>query len=223
MKTSSRRKTKVKPRDELPFGERRKKSAIDDIKDRSNYYDHQFDTMVHKIHQGGFCVLSQSDHVIMTTLGSCIAVCMYDPVVRVGGMNHFLLPEEKGVERKNSYCMRYGNNAMETLINEIMKRGGMKDRLIIKAFGAGNVLTIKANIGEKNQSFLEHYIANEKLELETSDLGGDYPRQVAFFPETGKALVKVLCRSGDRIIVQEEENFRKKIEDKPIDGDIELF
>ena len=124
MKTSSRRKTKVKPREELPFGERRKKSAIDDIKGRSNYYDHQFDTMVHKIHQGGFCVLSQSDHVIMTTLGSCIAVCMYDPVVRVGGMNHFLLPEEKGVERKNSYCMRYGNNAMEILINEIMKRGG---------------------------------------------------------------------------------------------------
>lgn len=205
------------------FVERRRRDVIADIPAGSNYYDHKFDTMVHKINEGGFCVLSRSEHVIMTTLGSCISVCMFDPVIRVGGMNHFLLPEERNAERKDSFSMRYGNNAMETLLNEILKRGGQKARLVLKAFGAGNVLSINADIGAKNQSFLKKYISDEGMTLKTCDLGGDFPRRVAFFPATGKAYVKLLRRAGDRMIGTQEDKYRKKIEKQHAFGDIELF
>ncbi|PCI32056.1 MAG: chemotaxis protein CheD [Alphaproteobacteria bacterium] len=205
------------------FVERRGRDALADIPAGSTYYDHKFDTMVHKINEGGFCVLSRSEHVILTTLGSCISVCMFDPVIKVGGMNHFLLPEERHSERKNNFCMRYGNNAMEILLNEILKRGGQKDRIVLKAFGAGNVLSINANIGEKNQNFLKKYITDESMKLETCDLGGDLPRRVAFFPGTGKAFVKLLRRAGDRNIGRQEEKYRHKIESQHASGDIELF
>lgn len=211
------------PKKTLSFVERRTRNILDDIPAGSNYFDHKLDTTVHKINEGGVCVLSRSEHVIMTTLGSCISVCMFDPIIKVGGMNHFLLPEEKNTERKDNFSMRYGNNAMEILLNEILKRGGQRSRIVLKAFGAGNVLSIKAEIGAKNQEFLKKYIADEDMALETCDLGGDYPRRVAFFPSTGKAFVKLLRRSSDRKIGQQEENFRKRIETQDLSGNIELF
>ncbi len=207
----------------LPLVDRRKSNDLDDIPAGSNYFDHKLDTMVHKINEGGVCVLSRSEHVIMTTLGSCISVCMFDPIIKVGGMNHFLLPEERNAERKDSFSMRYGNNAMEILLNEILKRGGQRARIVLKAFGAGNVLSINAEIGAKNQAFLKKYIADEDMTLETCDLGGDYPRRVAFFPSTGKAFVKLLRRSSDRNISKQEEKFRKQIEKQEPFGNIELF
>ena len=221
--TRPRVREKASQRENPDFVERRKQDLMADIPAGSTYYDHKFDTTVHKINEGGFCVLSRSEHVIMTTLGSCISVCMFDPVIKVGGMNHFLLPEERHSERKNNFCMRYGNNAMEKLLNEILKRGGQKDRIMLKAFGAGNVLSINANIGEKNQDFLKKYISDEGMRLETCDLGGDLPRRVAFFPATGKAFVKLLRRAGDCNIGRQEEVYRRKVETQQASGDIELF
>lgn len=221
--TPSLTRPTVRQQEKAGFVDRRMRDPMADIPAGSTYYDHKFDTMVHKINEGGFCVLSQSEHVIITTLGSCISVCMFDPVIKVGGMNHFLLPEERHSERKNNFCMRYGNNAMEKLLNEILKRGGQKDRIILKAFGAGNVLSINANIGEENQKFLKKYITDEGMKLETCDLGGDLPRRVAFFPATGKAFVKLLRRAGDRNIGRQEEKYRHEIETQHASGDIELF
>lgn len=203
--------------------ERRKRDIVRDVPAGSSYFDHKYKTTVHKINEGDFCVLSRSEHIIMTTLGSCISVCIYDPAVRVGGMNHFLLPRDRGDHSQNSISMRYGNNAMEILINEILKRGGKKSRLKLKAFGAGNVLKMKANIGEKNQAFLRKYIMDEGLDLECTDLGGNLPRRVLFFPATGRALVKQLKRASDHVIGQKEEEIRQKIEQRKIAGDIELF
>ncbi|MCF8473858.1 MAG: hypothetical protein K9G26_04100 [Emcibacter sp.] len=194
-----------------------------DIPSGANYYDAKFGTMVHKINEGGFCVLSQSDHLIMTTLGSCISVCIFDPIIKVGGMNHFLLPESSLEEGKNNFSLRYGNNAMETLVNEILKRGGKKERLVLKAFGAGNVINMKADIGGKNHIFLKQYIKDEDLKLETCDLGGDFPRWVIFYPSTGKAFVRLLQRTQDRKIINQEEVLRKKIEKQHNAVDIELF
>jgi len=206
------------------FVERRSRDDIGSLSPAgTNYYDMNFDTIVHKIREGGCCVLENSDHLIMTTLGSCISVCIYDPNVRVGGMNHFLLPEENQGANKNSYSMRYGNNAMETLINEILKRGGQRSSLILKAFGAGSVINIKANIGIQNQAFLKKYVADERLTMETCDLGGNYPRLVVFYPSSGKAFVKTLRRSSDLKIGKQEDLFRKKIEQKHVSGMIELF
>jgi len=201
--------------------DRRQGEILTDIPGGTNYYDSHYNTMIHKINEGGFCVLSRSKHIIMTTLGSCISVCMYDPQVRVGGMNHFLLPECRGVG--DSLSMRYGINAMETLFNEIIKRGGKKSRLVVKAFGAGKVVNITNDIGARNQLFLKQYVADEGLTLATQDLGGTLPRGVLFYPSTGKVFVKHLRRASDVKIGRQEEQFRKKISKEFIASDIKLF
>jgi len=203
--------------------DRRRHDAIVDIAAGTNYYDATYGTMVHKINEGGFCVLSRSDHLIMTTLGSCISVCMFDPVVKVGGMNHFLLPAKRGPELGNSRSMRYGINAMEMLFNEVTKRGGKKSRLVIKAFGAGRVLNISNDIGARNQFFLKQYMTNEGMSLAAHDLGGDFPRGVIFYPATGKAFVKLMRRASDAKIGQQEEKFRKRINKEFDFGDVKLF
>ncbi len=203
--------------------DRRQNEALIDIPAGTNYYDSHYDTMVHKINEGGFCVLSRSSHIIMTTLGSCISVCMHDPEARVGGMNHFLLPECRGAGSGNNLSMRYGINAMETLFNEIIKRGGKKSRLVVKAFGAGKVINITNDIGARNQLFLKQYIADEGLKLATQDLGGNFPRGVIFYPSTGKAFVRILRRASDVRIGEQEERFRKQISDEFSASDIKLF
>lgn len=222
MPLSSLRSTEISPSERMRQ-DRRKSSQFENIPAGSCFFDPKFEAMAHKINEGDYCVLRGSDDLIMTTLGSCISVCIYDLEAKVGGMNHFLLPEGRDGNEENNFCMRYGNNAMEILINEILKRGGMKDRLILKAFGAGNVLKIKADIGPKNIRFLDQYVKAEGLKLATRDLGGDLPRRVAFFPATGKAYVKLLRRASDMNIAKKETNFRKRIGQQQHAGEIELF
>jgi len=202
---------------------RREEDVYFDISAGSTYFDNKFKTTAHKVNQGEHCVLSKSQHMICTILGSCIAVCICDPVVQVGGMNHFLLPKNNNQEDNSLVSMRYGNNAMEVLINDILKRGGDRRRLEVKAFGAGNVMDINTDIGGKNQRFLKEYMAREGLKLVASDLGGDRPRRVNYFPATGKAFVFQMNRTGDRRIVSEEAAYKKKVESRAVDGEIELF
>lgn len=219
----SQRRAKARPGEERRQYTRRDEDVYFDVSVGSTYFDSNFKTTTHKVNQGEHCVLSKSHHMICTILGSCIAVCICDPVVQVGGMNHFLLPRNKSQDEDSLFSMRYGNNAMEVLINDILKRGGLKERLEIKAFGAGNVLDMKASIGEKNQRFLKDFLHIEGLKLMASDLGGNNPRRVNYFPSTGKAFVFQLNRTGDSRIIKEEAAYKRNVESRSVDGEIELF
>ncbi|MGH7767165.1 MAG: chemotaxis protein CheD, partial [Candidatus Binatia bacterium] len=92
------------------------------------------------IHIGGVFA-SRDPTVVRTVLGSCVSACLFDPLTNVGGMNHFMLPDG---EPDGDQPTRYGINAMEVLINEIMKLGGERRRLRAKVFGAGHVLNIES-------------------------------------------------------------------------------
>lgn len=129
---------------------------------------------------------------ISTLLGSCVAACLYDPVARIGGMNHFLLPYHTGDEGESA---RYGLNAMELLINEIMKLGGDRRRLQAKVFGGGNVLRMESsrvNVGERNSRFVVEFLETERIPLIGQRLGGERPLRVHFLSATGQAFVKAL-------------------------------
>ncbi len=84
----------------------------------------------------GEVAASRTPVVLDTLLGSCVAVCMYDPVLRAGGMNHILLPKCR-VGDINPRC---GIHAMELLINELIKLGGDRRRFVAKAFGGASML-----------------------------------------------------------------------------------
>ncbi len=182
------------------------------------------DVKVITLYSGDYFVTDKPGHMIVTILGSCVAACMHDPVSRIGGMNHFLLPEgmENGVVN-NGESARYGAYAMEQLINGIIALGGMKSRLEVKVFGGGNVINSSAMIGSRNVSFVRRFLKDEGLTISSEDLGDTYPRRLRYYPDTGKVMLLKLRRKEDMEVVNEEQTFAATLKSKPIEGGIELF
>ena len=112
--------------------------------------------------QGDFYVTDTPQEVLTTILGSCIAACIRDPSVGVGGMNHFLLPEGDGEDRN---ARRFGVNAMEILINDILKRGGERSRLEAKLFGGANVINAMSDVGSRNAAFAKQFLSDEGISI----------------------------------------------------------
>jgi len=119
--------------------------------------------------------------------------------------------------------MRYGNVAMERLINDILARGGVRQRLEIKVFGGGNVMNGTANIGHRNAEFVEQYLAAENLAIAAHHLRGNLPRRVHYFPVTGKVMLLELQRTEQDAVVREEVSYKSKILIEPVGGSVELF
>lgn len=189
------------------------------------YYDHNHELTVVKIFSGDCYVSDGPGEMLVTILGSCVAACIRDPKIGIGGMNHFLLPGTLDDERDagDEGALRYGVYAMEQLINEILKKGGNKLRLETKLFGGGNVINNSAAIGSKNATFVREFFKREGLPVLTEDLGGDLPRRIHYYPETGKVMMRKLKRKQDMSVVEEERQFERKLHNKPMEGSIDLF
>ena len=144
--------------------------------------------------------VSEEDMLIVTTLGSCIAACLWDRDRRIGGMNHFMLPEGQ------SDSGRYGSYAMELLINEMLKLGARRESLQAKIFGGGQVMHnfTTMNVGERNTAFVTQYLQTERIPIVSEDVLDIYPRKVVFFPASGKAMVKRLAHAHPEELVQQE-------------------
>lgn len=134
--------------------------------------------------QGGFHVSESPDEVIKTLLGSCVATCLFDPVARVGGMNHFLLA---GGPDQMAQSERYGFYAMEVLINGLLKLGANKSRIEAKLFGGATMSGIMGHIGKKNCDFAISFLECEGLPIRAMSLGGTQARLLRFVPSTGRA------------------------------------
>ena len=171
-----------------------------------------------------------SDEVISTVLGSCISACIRDPVAAVGGMNHFMLPEEgktrsgnQWLEGSTGLATRYGSHAMESLINSLLKLGAQRERFEIKLFGAGRILASATDVGLRNIQFVHGYLETEHLRAIAEDLGDIYPRRVAYFPATGKVRVRRLRPLEATSIAERERSYQNDIGTRGDGGDIELF
>ncbi len=179
-----------------------------------------------KVLPGEFYVSNQEE-LVCTVLGSCVSVCIHDVRRGLGGMNHFMLPEPVGARDNWSSTVgraaRYGSDAMEQLINAILKAGGQRQDLRVKVFGGGRVLAQMSDIGKRNIEFVQRYVATENLTVVASDLGDVYPRQVQFFPHSGRARVRLLRRRDDLRLVADERGYLKRLANDPIKGEVELF
>ncbi len=136
---------------------------------------------------------------IRTLLGSCISVCLWDPVRRVGGMNHFMLPH--GAQRDDADATRFGVHAMDRLIGAMMKLGADRRRLVAKVFGGAHVLGIAESPGgvpQRNIEFAREFLAREALPVVGEDTGGYEPRHVKFQTYTGRALMRRVAPTAMR-------------------------
>jgi chemotaxis protein CheD len=190
----------------------------------NRYWDKGRNIYGAKIMPGQYYV-TLHDELVITVLGSCVAACIRDRKLGLGGMNHFMLPATEDVIALGSASAaeRYGNYAMEHLINEILKNGGRRENLEVKIFGGGKILASMTDIGEKNIRFVRTYIEAEKIPLVSEDVGDVFPRKVVYFPATGKALVKRLRSLHNDTVYEREREYMKDIGTDEPKGDIELF
>jgi chemotaxis protein CheD len=141
--------------------------------------------VTHHVIQGEQRVSDDPNDVLATLLGSCVAACLHDPVARVGGMNHFLLPGNSGAER--GQAERFGVHAMELLVNALLVRGASRARLEAKLFGGGNTMQGLSDIGSLNAAFAVSFLKQENIRLTSECLGGSRGRRIQFWPVTGRA------------------------------------
>ncbi len=197
-------------------------NAATTFHDASRYRDPTFDHPGIKVLPGGFAVGSE-DEVFVTVLGSCVAACVRDPMAGVGGMNHFLLPD--GGEGTDGASARYGDYAMEMLLNELYKKGAQRGRLEAKVVGGGSVVRgiTTVDVGVRNASFVEQFLETEKIRIVGRDLRGQHARKVYYFPRSGRMAVKRIDSGALQALVRTELNYSRRLSHQPIGGDGELF
>jgi chemotaxis protein CheD len=183
------------------------------------FWDAHFRNESVKVLPGEYFVHDE-DLLITTTLGSCIAACLWDRERRIGGMNHFMLPEGAGDSG------RYGSYAMEMLINELLKKGASRLTLEAKIFGGGAVIggMSSINVGERNTQFVINYLQTERIPIVSRDVMEIYPRKVCFLPASGKAMVKRLAAThNDAFVAQDRMAAQKAAPVSSAGGSVDLF
>lgn len=190
----------------------------------NRYHDRHFDRDAVKILPGEYYV-TRGDTLIVTVLGSCIAVCLRDSRGTAGGMNHFMLPGQDTEHGLSGRSARYGSYAMEVLINHLQKLGCDRRYFEAKVFGGGQVMKDLKNclVGESNTEFVLDFLAAEKIPVVAQDVLGVYPRKVYFFPDSGRVLVKRIHDMHNSTILNRELHYSARLHAAPIEGDMELF
>ncbi len=177
-----------------------------------------------KVFPGEYYVTSRADEVLVTILGSCVSACIRDPRTGIGGMNHFMLAQGQSQSWDGDpQSTRYGNFAMEKLINELLKAGCLRQSLEIKVFGGGNVTDTKNLIGTQNSQFVLNYLESEGLPIAAQDLGGQHPRRIHYYPSTGRVVRRLLAGVETTAIAREESEYAGRLKSRKAGGDIELF
>lgn len=174
--------------------------------------------------QAGEFVATDRDLALVTVLGSCVAACIRDRDSGIGGMNHFMLPRSGGDCGPASATARYGVNAMELLINELIRLGERRANLEAKVFGGGNILPgiTRVNVGEMNATFVRDFLREESIPLLAQDLQGTVSRKVEFLPASGHARVRDI---GGRVatVLESEMRYVARVHGLAPGGAVEIF
>ena len=156
----------------------------------------------------------ETERPITTLLGSCVAVCLYDPKLRLAGMNHFLLPSRTKTAGDDTDVILAGDYSMEVLLNTMLTKGAQKSRIVAKAFGGGTIVTsILMAIGQRNADFAREWLEREGIHLAAQDFGGAWSRKVIFTPDGGDAFCRRLpiSQPGVQDVVKAESDYEKSL------------
>jgi chemotaxis protein CheD len=187
-------------------------------------YDRRRGVHAVRVLPGEAYVTAQTDEMIVTVLGSCVSACVRNPATGFGGLNHFMLPEsDSGIWNGASAALRYGNYAMEVLINEVLKSGCRRQDLEIKLFGGADLTEGPTLIGSSNVSFVLDYLQAEGLVIASADLGGCYGRRIHYHPSTGVVHRLLLGTAVHPAFIDEEHSFKDQLARTKVEGEVDLF
>ena len=190
-----------------------------------SYFDRDFRVEAIRILPGEFH--AGSGPLGMTTLlGSCVSTCLWDGPRRIGGMNHFMLPGDNGTPASPvPRSARFGVHAMELLINQMLKLGADRRRLVAKVFGGGRVLRGfgSLDVGAANCEFVLGFLSTEGIPVVGSDLLENCARKLHFCPTSGKVLLKKLDPTADDQVQRQEREYLTRLRSTAGAGSIEIF
>ena len=188
----------------------------------------EIERIARNVHPGAWAI--DTELPLSTLLGSCIAVCLFDPHVKIGGINHFMLPEMRRRKHGDVDSLLAGNFAMEALLNALLVKGAKKARLQAKAFGGGTIIETNGSlpsIGKRNADFAKTWLARESIPLLSSDFLGPWSRKIVFLPSSGEVYCKrmVTNMATAEVIAREERAYAETLRTRPKSSDnkIELF
>jgi chemotaxis protein CheD len=175
---------------------------------KDTYFDRRFESLMLRVLPCEYAV-SRDPIIMVTGLGSCVAVCLIDATAGVCGMNHFMLPEATvATDLCHSPSARYGAHAMELLINRCMQLGAQRSALVAKVYGGASVLNNNSDIGSNNQKFALTYLERESIPVVSSDMGGVCARKIFLHVPSGKVTVEVM-NSMATIVASENQRRRE--------------
>jgi chemotaxis protein CheD len=195
--------------------------------DYSKLPSKEIERLARTIHPGAWAI--EPERPLATLLGSCVAVCLFDPQSRVGGLNHFMLPNIRRGQNDDVDTLLSGDFAMESLLNALLMKGAKKMRLQAKAFGGGTIIdtTDARTIGMRNADFAKEWLHREGIPLLSSDFLGPWSRKVLFLPTTGDAFSRrmVTNMATADVIAREERAYAETLlqKQKPVANKVELF
>ena len=188
------------------------------------YFDPRFAATIITVAPGEHEITSAKDKIVATVLGSCVSVCMRDPTAGVGGLNHFLLPKNNG-SADASAGERYGDTAMEVLINGLIKRGARRQNLEAKVFGGARVLSgaTMLAIGDNNIAFVNEFLKVEGIPVVSRDVGGTRSRRIHYQPATGRAWVQHVQPTARDSGHEQELAYLNRLKSQPVAGEVEVW
>jgi len=202
-----------------------------DVHDEELYWDHRFKRHTIKLLPGDFDVVN-GEEMLVTVLGSCIAACIRDVKTGIGGMNHFLLPADKKLNQTNAHQLntydsnatRYGDLAMEQLINGIISMGGRREHFEAKIFGGAQMFKATlSDVGKQNIEFVKDYLKTEKIKITSDDTAGTQARKVYYIPVTGDVFLNRITRMNNSTIEKREKKYLSEAKHTDTNADITFF
>jgi len=136
--------------------------------------------------------VSTSPHILRTILGSCVGICIYDPQIKAGGLAHIMLPTSK---KSSNNLKKYADTAIPFMIDEMIKLGSNKTRMVVKLTGGATMFkhmenSLAGDIGLNNINSARGVLSNLGIPILSEDVGGDYGRTIDFYLETGVVKIK---------------------------------
>jgi chemotaxis protein CheD len=140
----------------------------------------------------GQLLVSTEPHVLRTILGSCVSVCLYDPLLRQGGMNHFMLPAARSEEERS---FRYGDRSLLAMVERLERLGSSRHKLCASVFGGARMLSGVSetlHLGRRNAEFALDWLYEQRIQVVASSLLGDLARRLDFELRTGTCSARAL-------------------------------
>jgi len=162
----------------------------------SSLPDRTADYGTHYLHPAALFV-SPRPHLVTTVLGTCVAVCLWDRVLGIGGINHYMLPFWNG---NGLASPKYGNIAMERLYSKMLTLGARPETMVAKVFGGKSSEENDSvfNIGERNIKLAFDFLRKAELEIKAHNVGGPQGRKLLFLTQTGEVKMKLIGRDAAR-------------------------